>query len=345
MPRRLPPLNALRSFEAAARRESFTRAAEELCVTQGAVSQRVKTLEAELGFKLFNREHQRLKTTLAGRDYLMVIREALDSIAAGTERLRQRQSSGVLAVSTSPDFAAKWLVHRLDRFSAAHPGLDLRVSATMHHADFAREDIDVAVRHGDGNWPGLDVTRLCPEEIFAICSPKLLTGRNHLKQPSDVLKWPLLRLDDQRTAWERWLTLAGVAAPETLRGPVLDRASLIIDAAIDGQGIALARTTLAAWDLINRRIVSPFAVSWRPTNTYWIVCPRATAKAAKISRFCEWLLVEAADDVRRLGEPELSCRQRQSAGGDVKGSSPTVPPGLTNAEGRAASGPTGVPST
>jgi LysR family glycine cleavage system transcriptional activator len=161
----------------------------------------------------------------------------------------------------------------------------------MHHADFI-EDIDVAVRHGDGNWPGLDVTRLCPEEIFAICSPQLLTGRNHLKQPSDVLKWPLLRLDDQRTAWETWLTLAGVAAPETLRGPVLDRASLIIDAAIDGQGIALARTTLAAWDLISRRIVGPFDVSWRPEHLLDRVS-EATAKAAKICRFREWLLAEA----------------------------------------------------
>jgi LysR family transcriptional regulator, glycine cleavage system transcriptional activator len=336
MPRRLPPLNALRSFEAAARRESFTQAAEELCVTQGAVSQQVKTLEAELGVKLFTREHQRLRITLAGHDYLAVIRDALDRIAAGTERLRQRQSSGVLTVSTSPDFAAKWLVHRLDRFSEAHPGLDLRVSAAVHHADFVREDIDVAVRHGNGNWPGLEVTRLCSEEIFAICSPKLLTGRKRLEQPSDVLKWPILRLDDQRTAWKRWFALAGVAEPETLRGPVLDRASLIIDAAIEGQGIALARTTLAAWDLIGWHIVRPFDVSWQPTNTYWIVCPRATAKAAKICRFREWLLVEAADDVRRLGEPNMSCRQRQSdprlapcgmtqsADGEVEGSSLAV---------------------
>ena len=358
MPRRLPPLNALRSFEAAARHESFTRAAEELCVTQGAVSQQVRTLEAELGLKLFNRERQRLKITEAGRDYLMVIREALDSIAAGTERLRQRQSSRVLTVSTSPDFAAKWLVHRLDRFSEAHPGLDIRVSAAMHHADFVRDDIDVAVRHGDGNWPGLDATCLCSEQIFAICSPQLLTGRNRLTQPSDVLKWPLLRLDHQQTAWKRWFALAGVTAPETLRGPILDRASLIIDAAIDGQGIALARTTLAAWDLISRRIVGPFDVSWRPTNTYWIVCPRATAKAAKICRFREWLLAEARDDVRRLGEPNLSFRQQQtdprlapcgmiqSAAGDVDGSSPAVHSReVKNAESPAARGPAGIPST
>src|SRR3989454_5682728 len=166
MPRRLPPLNALKAFEAAARHGSFTRAAEELCVTQGAVSHQVKALEAELGVKLFNRERQGLLITGAGKEYLAVVRDALDRIAVGTDRLMQRQSAGVLTVSTSPDFAAKWLVHRLARFSEAHPGIDLRISATMHHVDFAREDVDVAVRHGDGQWPGLDATRLCSERLF-----------------------------------------------------------------------------------------------------------------------------------------------------------------------------------
>src|SRR6185436_1044266 len=135
MPRRLPPLNALKAFEAAARYESFTRAAEELNVTQGAVSQHVKALEAMLGIKLFDRRHQRLVMTEAGRDYLAVVRDALDRIAAGTERLVQRQRSGALTVSTSPDFAAKWLVHRLGRFADGHPGVDLRVSASGHHVD------------------------------------------------------------------------------------------------------------------------------------------------------------------------------------------------------------------
>src|SRR3569833_2770450 len=160
MLRRLPPLNALKAFEAAARHESFTRAAEELCVTQGAVSHQVKALEAELAIKLLNRERQRLIITEAGRDYLAVVRDALDRIALGTERLLQRQNSGVLTVSTSPDFAAKWLVNRLGRFSEKHPGIDLRVSASTQYVDFAREDVDVAIRHGDGNWPGHDVVRL-----------------------------------------------------------------------------------------------------------------------------------------------------------------------------------------
>ena len=213
MPRQLPPLNALRAFEAAARSESFTRAADELCVTQGAVSHQVKALEATLGIKLFNRERQRLVITDAGREYLNVIRDALDRIAAGTERVLQRQNSGVLTVSTSPDFAAKWLVYRLGRFSEAHPGIDLRVSATMHHVDFVREEVDVAVRHGDGNWTGLDAVRLCTEQLFPVCSPRLMTGRNRLARPSDLLKTPLLHLDDSK-AWSQWFDAAGVAGPD-----------------------------------------------------------------------------------------------------------------------------------
>ena len=295
---RLPPLNALKAFEAAARQESFTRAAEELCVTQGAVSHQVKALEAELAIKLFNRERQRLIITEAGRDYLAVVRDALDRIAVGTERLLQRQNAGVLTVSTSPDFAAKWLVHRLGHFAEAHAGIDLRVSATMHHVDFAREDVDMAVRHGDGNWPGLDAVQLSSEQLFAICSPKLLTGRR-LAKPADVLKFPLIHLDS-RADWTKWLRVVGIGDDNVRHGPVLNRASMVIDAAINGQGIALARTTLAAFDLINGRLVRPFAEALRLSKTYWIVCPKATSNVPKIATFRDWLLAEAAQDLRQL---------------------------------------------
>jgi LysR family transcriptional regulator, glycine cleavage system transcriptional activator len=298
MLRRLPSLNGIKAFEAAARSESFTRAAEELNVTQGAVSHQVKALEATLGIKLFNRERQRLVITEAGREYLAVIRDALDRIAVGTERLVQRQTSGVLTVSTSPDFAAKWLVHRLGRFAEAHSDIDLRVSATMHHIDFAREEVDLAVRHGDGNWPGLDAVRLCSEQLFPVCSPKLVSGRNRINKPSDLLKFPLLHLDDWKT-WTKWFDAAGVTE-RVSHGPVMNRASMLIDAAVDGQGVALARTSLAAWDLINGRLVKLFDVSLKLSNTYWIICPKVTSAHPKITMFREWLLAEAADDVRRL---------------------------------------------
>jgi len=299
MLRRLPPLNALKAFEAAARSESFTRAAEELNVTQGAVSHQVKALEETLGVKLFNRERQRLVITDTGREYLTVVRDALDRIAVGTERVLQRQSSGVLTVSTSPDFAAKWLVHRMGGFAEAHPEIDLRVSAAMHHVDFAREEVDLAVRHGDGSWPGLEVTRLCSEQLFPVCSPKLLQGRHRLSKPDQLLKFPLLHLDDRKD-WAKWLDAAGIAGAELSRGPIMNRASMVIDAAADGQGVALARTTLAAWDLINGRLVRPFDIALRLGKSYWIVCPKAVSTLPKIRIFREWLLAEAAEDVRRL---------------------------------------------
>jgi LysR family transcriptional regulator, glycine cleavage system transcriptional activator len=304
MARRLPPLNGLKAFEAAARSESFTRAAEELNVTQGAVSHQVKALEDILGLKLFHRERQRLILTEAGRDYLGVIRDALDRIAVGTERLFQRQESGVLTVSTSPDFAAKWLVNRLSRFGEKHPDVDLRVSATTHYVDFARDDVDVAIRHGDGNWPGLEVERLYSERLFPVCSPKLVGGRSRIAKPADLLKFPLLRLEDAKN-WTRLFEAAGVKA--TIGpGPVLNRASMLIDAAIDGHGIALARTALAAWDLLNGRLVRPLDVSLRIANTYWIVCSKAASNVPKIARFRNWVLAEAAEDTRRLKDPRHS---------------------------------------
>ena len=244
MIRRLPPLNALKAFEAAARSGSFTRAAEELNVTQGAVSQQVKALEATLGYRLFNRERQRLAITAAGPRI-----PRCRARRPGSDRaLVRRQSAGVLTVSTSPDFAAKWLVQRLGRFAESHAEIDLRVSATAHHVDFAREDVDLAVRHGEGDWAGLDVVRLCAERLFPVCSPKLA---RRIRKASDLLKFPLLRLDDW-TTWTRWFAAAGVEEP-VAHGPVMNRASMLIDAAIDGQGVALARTALAAADLINGR--------------------------------------------------------------------------------------------
>src|SRR5436190_14501379 len=297
--RRLPPLNALKAFEAAARHESFTRAAEELFVTQGAVSHQVEGLEEELGVKLFNRERQRLVITEAGREYLTTLRDAFDGIALGTERLLQRQSSGALTLSTSPDFAAKWLVNRLGRPAEEHPSIDLRVSATLHHVDFAREDVDLAVRHGDGNWPSLECVRLCTERLFAVCSPKLLSTARRSPGLRDILRLPLIHLDS-RSDWTNWLRGVGIDNADATHGPVLNRASMVIDAAINGQGIALARTTLAAWDLIHGRLVLPFPESMPLSKTYWVVCPKASAAVPKIATFREWLLAEAAADLRQL---------------------------------------------
>jgi LysR family glycine cleavage system transcriptional activator len=309
MKRRLPSLNALKAFEASARHESFTRAAAELSVTQGAVSQQVKALEEELGVRLFRREHQRLAITETGRDYLGVVRDAFDRLAAGTERMLQRQGSGLLNVSTSPNFAAKWLVHRLGRFSEAHPDIDLRISASIHHVDFAREEVDLAVRHGDGRWPGLDVSRLCAEELFPVCSPALLQGPKALKTPADLKRFPLLHANDA-SHWIRWLERAGVTGVNVDKGVVFNQASMVIDAAIQGQGVAMARTALAAWDLLAGRLVRPFPLALEAPFALWIVCPRATADLPKIATFRKWLLDEAAEDTARLAKLRLRGKAR-----------------------------------
>ncbi len=311
MRRRLPSLNALKAFEASARQESFTKAAHELCVTQGAVSQQVKALEADLGVRLFRRERQRLVITDAGRAYLEVVRDAFDRLAMGTEHLLQRQKSGTLTITTSPNFAAKWLVHRLRRFSEAHPGIDLRISASIQHVDFARDDIDLALRHGNGQWPGLHVTRLCTEELFPVCSPKLLKGRGALRSPRDIKQHTLLHTNGTDD-WTNWLERVGVDGVDIKHGAVFNQASMAIDAAVDSQGIALARTALASWDLISGRLVRPFPQALEAPYAFWIVCPKSAADLPKISTFRGWVLKEAADDAKRIAE--LNSRPRVGTG-------------------------------
>ena len=204
-------------------------------------------------------------------------------------------------------------MHRLGHFADAHPGIDLRVSATLHHVDFAREEVDLAVRHGEGSWPGLDTVRLSAEQLFAVCSPKLISGRRRLNKPADILNFPLLHLDS-RADWTNWLQAAGLDGADVMHGPVLNRASMVIDAAINGQGIALARTTLAAWDIINGRLVRPFSESLRLSKTYWIVCPKATATVPKIVTFRDWLLAEASSDLRQLKKLGWSLRPMKEKG-------------------------------
>lgn len=308
MRRRLPSLNGLKAFEATARHESFTKAAHELCVTQGAVSQQVKGLETELGVRLFRRERQRLIITDAGRSYLEVVRDAFDRLGMGTERLLQRQKSGALTITTSPNFAAKWLVHRLGRFSEAHPEIDLRVSASVQHIDFAREDIDLAIRHGDGEWPGMHVTRLCTEQLFPVCSPKLLSA-GALRSPGDIRRHTLLHTNGT-SEWENWLRRVEVDGVDVKRGVVFNQAGMTIDAAVDGQGIALARTALASSDLIAGRLIRPFALAFDAPYAFWIVCPKSAAELPKIATFRSWLLEEGADDAQRLARMDGPARTR-----------------------------------
>jgi LysR family glycine cleavage system transcriptional activator len=301
MPWSPPSLSATRAFEAAARTLNFTRAAEELGQTQGAISHQVRELEDRLGLRLFERGARGLALTEAGRRYLPYVQDALAHLRAGEELIRGAGRGTVLTVSVSPNFASKWLVPRLGAFSQAHPDLDLRISASTQHVDFAREDIDLAVRHGDGDWPDLHVTRLCAEELFPVCSPALLRAGPKIARAADLARHTLIH-DRDRSRWHAWLASRGLAAPAVDRGPVFDQTAHAIDAAVSGQGIALARAALAALDLIAGRLLRPLPDAVPAQFAYWIVCRKAVAESPKIRRFRSWLVAQAAGDLRALGK-------------------------------------------
>lgn len=301
MLRRLPPLNALRAFEAAARHLSFTKAAEELAVTPAAVSHQVKALEGQLGVALFRRLTRALSLTDAGQAGLPALREGFDKLGEGVERMRAHERAGVLAVSLEPSFAAKWLVPRLDRFRAAHPELEVRLDASDRLADFRRDNIDIAIRYGAGHYPGLKVDKLMSEEIFPVCSPRLLTGARPLKRPEDLRHHTLIHLDwdlQDVTAptWRMWLLAAGVQGVDFARGPIVSMKSLALQAAIEGQGVALASSVLVAGDLDAGRLVMPFDLSvCDPLDfAYHVVSPERSPDPPKIAAFRAWLLAEAA---------------------------------------------------
>jgi LysR family glycine cleavage system transcriptional activator len=301
MARNLPPLNSLRAFETAARHLSFTKAAEELHVTPAAISHQIKALEEQMGVPLFRRLTRALRLTEAGQAALPSLRDGFDKLADGVDLLRAHDESGAITVSLDPSFAAKWLVPRLDRFRAAHPDLDVRLDATDKLADFQRDNVDLAIRYGGGNYPGLEVERLLSEEIFPVCSPKLLEGPAPLAQPGDLRHHTLIHLewgseDVTAPTWRMWLLAAGVHDIDFTRGPVFSMTSLALQAAIESQGVALASSFLVADDLAADRLVVPFDLSvCDPLDfAYHIVVPKRTADLPKVVAFKTWLLDEIA---------------------------------------------------
>jgi len=293
MRRRLPSLTALRAFEAAARHASFTRAADELAVTQTAVSHQIRGLEEDLGLKLFLRDGRRMLLTDAGRELLLPVSDAFDRIDAIADRLRRVDRDAPLTVSVLPSFAAKWLVPRLGRFQAKHPEIDVRLAAEARLADFGRDGVDVAVRAGRGPWPGLTVEQFLTEEMFPVCSPRLLAGLVPLERPEDLVHHILLH-DDFETGWRMWLEAAGATAVQWSRGPRFSDSSMVIQAAVEGQGVALARGALASLDLAAGRLVRPFSIDLPSDYAYHLVYPPAHAERAKVAAFRAWLFEEAA---------------------------------------------------
>jgi len=309
MRRKLPPLNALRSFEAVARLRSFTRAATELGVTPAAVSHQVKVLEEQLGQVLLRRSSRVVEPTAEGAALAAATGEALDGIVVALRRLAQRRGGDRrLVVSTSPSLAAKWLVQRLEGFTREHPAAEVRIDVSTALAVFAGEGgVDLALRFGSGSYRGLVAEQLFSEVVFPVCSPRLLRRGPPLKTPDDLRQHTLIHYDWQSEGvvwpdWHNWLAAAGVAGVDTERGLHFTRGTLALQAAIDGQGVALGDSTLVADDLAARRLVQPLQLSLQAPRgfAYHLVYPAAALEKPLARDFRAWLLAEAAKTKRQL---------------------------------------------
>jgi LysR family glycine cleavage system transcriptional activator len=287
MRRSLPPLNALVAFEAAARARSFKRAAMELNVTPGAVGHQVRALERALGVQLFARVPRALRLTPAGARYFPAAREALDALHAATRALAPKRGAATLRVSTLPSFAASWLVPRLGAFRARHPRIDLVLHSSSELVDLARDPFDVAIRHGRGTYPGLHIELLMRDEIVPVASPLL-----RLTRPEQLRKHTLLH-DDAPQGWREWLAAAGINGVDASRGLVFHDSGQLVQAAVAGHGVALARRSLAEADLRAGRLVQPFARSQPAPFAYYVVCLPNRAEEPAIRAFRRFLLREA----------------------------------------------------
>ena len=292
MARQIPPLTALRAFEAAGRHLSFTKAAHELHVTQAAISHQVKSLEKYLGLKLFRLLNRTLLLTDAGQLYLPPLTDAFEGITRATHRLRQHLGRARLTVSVLPSFAAGWLVPRLGRFRQRCPDVDLRIDPTNSLTDFRRDDVELGILYGRGNYPGLRTDRLMREEFFPVCSPRLLEGPAPLRDPADLTHHTLLH-DDMTVDWRTWLLAAGVEGVDAERGITVTDSSMLLRAAIAGQGVALARSVLAADEIASGRLVRPFDVDVPTEYAYYLAYPEKSADQPNVVAFREWILEEA----------------------------------------------------
>jgi LysR family transcriptional regulator, glycine cleavage system transcriptional activator len=294
MAARIPPMQALRALEAVARTGSLTRAAEGLHLTHGAVSHQLKSLEADLGVSLVERAGRGIRLTDEGERFAGRVRIALSELAEAVREITEHHNPRQWRVSVMPSFAARWLLPRIGRFLAAHPDIDLDVRASSALVDFRRDDADAAVRYGLGNYPGVIAEHLMDDVYFPACRPDLEGGLP--ARPSDLSRYLLLRSDAE--FWQRWFHAAGLDWPEPMRGPIFDDDSHMMQAAIEGQGIALVRSSLIGNDLANGVLVRLFDVVVPSPFHYYLVYPPRLAGSPKLALFRTWLRDEIARDAK-----------------------------------------------
>ncbi|HLP67657.1 MAG TPA: transcriptional regulator GcvA [Rhizobium sp.] len=289
MQNRLPPLNALKAFEAAARHLSVKLAAEELCVTPGAVSQMIRVLEENLGVKLFARVTRGIYLTDAGRDYLPSIRNAFRQIADASERVTAQVDSGLLTVSATPFFASAWLVPRLSSFREVQPDIDLQIVTSNVLVDFSRSQVDVAIRHGMGRYPGLRSDRVVTVEVIAVATPNLIERLGFPDRPSDLARWPQVH-DAERKGWNLWFEMHNVIERRAARGPSFDDSGLLLKTVLAGQGAGLLPAALVEDELRDGRLVQLFPSANMEDFAYYLVCPDNRQQQPKIAAFRDWIL-------------------------------------------------------
>jgi LysR family transcriptional regulator, glycine cleavage system transcriptional activator len=295
MPRDLPPLTALRAFEAAGRHLSVTRAADELSVTAAAISHQVKALEDYLDVRLFRRNGNSLFLTDAGQTLLPGLRAGFAELERAISALREHDLRGAFVLSVAPVFATKWLIPRLDGFQASHPDIDVRISATLDLADFEHDGVDAAIRVGRGRYPGLVAHRLFGESVVPMCSPALLKRERPLAVPDDLRHHVLLHFDwpaqEQVTPdWGTWLRSTQVKGVDSSRGPRFTQPDYAMQAAVDGAGVVLGWRSLAEADLDAGRLTIPFDLPLEMDVAFYFVYPERCAERPKLARFREWLL-------------------------------------------------------
>jgi LysR family glycine cleavage system transcriptional activator len=286
---RLPPLRSFRVLEAAARHQNYTRAADELHLTHSAVSHQIHALEETLGVRLFERSGRQMRATESGRQLAQDVRATLDALAAAVERVRGADSANSITVSVLPSFAAAWLVARLGGFLERHPQVELRLESTTALADFRNDGVDVAIRYGSGNYEDLESVKLFDDEVFPTMSPKLRRSAR-IRVPADLARVPLLRIRNQ--PWAPWFAAAGMTLAEPRRGPVFNDSELALQAAIQGQGVVLARGSLAAAKLRAGVLVAPFKQRIASPQTCYLVYPPQHARKPSVQLFRDWLIEE-----------------------------------------------------
>ncbi len=289
---RLPSLSGLRAFEAAARHLSFKAAAAELSVTPTAISHRIRRLEEELGCALFHRRTRAVALSTAGELLLPDVRDAFQGLERAAAKLRDADGRGVLTVSTVASFAVKWLVPRLGDFQDRNPGIDVRISTNMALSKFRDDGVDLAIRYGRGAWPGVRTDLLFREESFPVAAPALLSGRAPLNGPADLSRHSLLHVSLYPDDWRRWLTMAGYADLEAAGNQTFDDTMVVLQAAINGLGVALGRHAYVNADIAAGRLVKLFDMALPQETAFYVVSPSATQDQPKVAAFRDWILAQ-----------------------------------------------------